>query len=213
MISPRAISRKVRSVLAFLGTATLLFLLIVHLTPLTKWWASFLAEGWPTPTGDTLIVLAAEIELDGMLGPSSYIRTMSAVRAYRQAPFRSIIVTGGQSGAAPKTTGAAMRDFLISNGIPPNVIHVEGRAVNTRENALFVKALLPEGNSKPILMTSDFHMFRARRVFERAGIAVASRPVPDVFRRSNHIVNRWGSFWALAQETTKIAYYAWQRWV
>jgi len=188
-------------------------LLIVHFTPLTKAWAGFLGGNRSDASSDTLIVLAAEIEIDGVLGPGSYIRTLNAVRAYRQTPFRSIIVTGGQSGASPKTTGAAMRDFLIANGVPAGVVHVEPRAASTRENALFVKSMLPAETLRPVLMTSDFHMFRARRVFERAGIPVIARPVPDVIRRSNHIVNRWGSFWTLTLETVKIGYYAWERWL
>lgn len=213
MISIQRLGRRVQSIFCVLGSITLILMLTIHFTPLTKRWASLLANGWSNATSDTLIVLAAEIEIDGVLGPSSYVRTLYAVRAYRATPFRCIIVTGGQSGASPKTTGTAMRDFLIANGVPAGVIHVEARAASTRENAMFVKSMLQSRSSRPILMTSDFHMFRARRVFERAGIPVISRPVPDVLRRSNHIVNRWGSFWTLALETTKIGYYIWERWL
>ena len=213
MSSIRKLGRQAQSSFRVVGSATLVLLLIIHFTPLTKWWAWFLAGGSSNGQSDTLIVLAAEIEIDGVLGPASYIRTLYAVRAYRQTPFRSIIVTGGRSGASPKTMGDAMRDFLIANGVPAGIVHVESRAMSTRENALFVKSMLPDGSSRPVLMTSDFHMFRARRVFERAGIPVLTRPVPDVLRRSNHIVNRWGSFWTLALETTKIGYYAWERWL
>jgi uncharacterized SAM-binding protein YcdF (DUF218 family) len=195
------------------GCATLVLLLLIHFTPLTRWWARALAGDWNDPAGDTLIVLSSELEADGVLGPVSYLRALYAVRAWREHPFRSIIVTGGRSGAAPLTLGEALRDFLTSNGVPPGIIHVENRAGSTRQSALFVKPMVEQGAGKIVLLTSDFHMFRARRVFEKAGIHVLPRPVPDVLKRSNSILNRWPSFWTVLAETLKIGYYSWKRWL
>jgi uncharacterized SAM-binding protein YcdF (DUF218 family) len=201
------------ALLRSLGCATLVLLVLVHFTPMTRWWARALAGNWTDSPGDTLIVLGSEMEADGVLGPSSYIRSLYAVRAYRESPFRKIIVTGGRSGAAALPLGDAMRDFITANGVPRGVISVEGRATSTRENALFVEPMLRGTGGTTVLMTSDFHMFRARRVFERAGVHVVPRPIPDVLKRSNRIVNRWVAFWTLVFETGKIGYYAWNRWL
>lgn len=207
------IKARLRTICSVSGFATLLLLAVIHFTPLTRVWARGLAGDWTDSAGATLIVLSSEVEADGILGPSSYIRSLYAVRAYRTDAFKTIIVTGGQSGAAPEPMGEAMREFLISNGVPSNVVRAETRASTTRENALFVKPMLAGITGKPVLMTSDFHMFRARRVFEKAGIPVVPRPVPDVLKRSNRMVNRWASFWTLVMETGKIGYYAWRGWV
>lgn len=127
--------------------------------------------------------------------------------------FKPSLSAEAHTGAARDTMGAVMREFLVSNGVPGSVIRVDERATTTRENALFVKELLAASSGVPVLLTSDFHMFRARRVFERAGVPVSPRPIPDVLKRSNSIVNRWTCFWTLAIETSKIAYYAFQRWL
>jgi uncharacterized SAM-binding protein YcdF (DUF218 family) len=207
------IGRKVRGLTTILGYAALVLLALVHLTPLTQWWARALAGDWTDSPGDTLIVLSSEMEADGVLGPTSYLRALYAIRAYREKPFRTIIVTGGFTGAATTPLGDALRDFMTAYGIPRNAILAENRATSTRENALFVKPMLQGLNGTTVLMTSDFHMFRARRVFENAGIHVVPRPIPDVLKRSKWVMNRWTSMWTLVLETGKIGYYAWNRWL
>lgn len=196
-----------------LGLAIIILLVLVHFTPLTRWWARALAGNWTDSPGDTLIVLGSEMEADGVLGPSSYMRTLYAVRAYRERAFRRIIVTGGRFGAAKISLGEAMRDFLTANGIPRDVIFTEERAANTRQNAEYIRPLLQGIGGTTVLMTSDFHMFRARRVFEKAGVHVVPRPIPDVLKRSNRVINRWVSFWILMLETVKIGYYEWNHWM
>jgi uncharacterized SAM-binding protein YcdF (DUF218 family) len=172
-----------------------------------------LADGWSDGAGDTLIVLSAEMEGDGVLGPASYLRALYAVRAWRDHHYRSVIVTGGRSGPALLTMGDVFSDFLVSNGVPREVVHSETRAGSTRENALFVKPMLGPDAGRIVLLTSDFHMYRARRVFEKAGIHVLPDPIPDVLKRSNRVADRVSCFWALLAETAKIGYYRAMRWL
>lgn len=201
-----------RRITAVTAQITLAILLVIYLTPVTGWWARALAGDWSDANGPTLIVLSADLERDGILGYTSYLRTMYAVRAYREHPFQKIIVTGGIPRGASVSAAAAMRDFLIGNGVPAAIIAVEDKATSTRENALFVKPLLDPG-TRPILMTSDFHMFRARHVFEKAGIHVIGRPIPDVLKRYNNIANRFLCFGILSLETAKTGYYAVRGWL
>jgi uncharacterized SAM-binding protein YcdF (DUF218 family) len=207
------LGRRLVRLCAIAGFATLVFLLVIHFTPVTARYARLLAGDWTDASGDTLIVLGSEVESDGITGPSTYLRTVYALRAWREHPFHTIIVTGGLDPGSPLTIAEAMRDFLIGNGVPAGIIRTENRATSTRENALFVKQLLPAAPGKIVLMTSDFHMFRARRVFEKAGLHVVPRPIPDVLKRSNHLVNRWVTFWNVVTETIKIGYYALRGWI
>ena len=55
----------------------------VSATPLVNWWAAGLAGRWEDPIGDTLIVLGGSMLEDGIIGESSYLRSMYAIRAYR----------------------------------------------------------------------------------------------------------------------------------
>ena len=67
-----------------------------------------------------------------------------------------------------------MRDFLVSQGVPQDRVIVEDRSTSTRENARYTKELLSgmaAGPAWPVLLTSDYHMFRAERVFRKTGSA------------------------------------------
>ena len=66
---------------------------LVTLTPITYWWARAFAKPWFGPEGDVLVVLGGSDQGD-TLGESSYIRAIYAVRAYREAHYRQIILSG-----------------------------------------------------------------------------------------------------------------------
>ena len=191
----------------------LVLLSIVHFTPLTPWYSRLLAGDWTDASGDVLIVLSSEIERDGVLGYSSFLRCLYAVRAYRQSPFRAIVLSGGGTPDSPSSIAAAMRDFLAAYGVPRDIMVLEDRSVSTRENALYTTALVGGWPGRKILLTSDYHMFRAQRAFAKAGLPVTPRPFPDALKRSNSLILRWPTFWGLITETTKIVYYRIRGWI
>ncbi len=58
-------------------------------------------------------------------------------------------------------------------GVPEEAVIKEGKSLNTRENAVFTKEILDRRNIDTIiLVTSGYHMPRAKRVFEKLGITV-----------------------------------------
>jgi uncharacterized SAM-binding protein YcdF (DUF218 family) len=191
-----------------LAAAGLLFLLI-SFTPLTTWWARALAQPWEDPRGDVLIVLGSD-RVDDMIGYSSYWRSVYAVWAYREGDFRRVVISGGPGGAA---VAAAMRDFLVSSGVPADAILLETESTSTRENALRTAELLRGESGPSVLLTSDFHMYRAYRCFRRAGLDVVAVRVPDALKRSTRWYRRWTAFVDLSVETAKVAYYWWRGWL
>ncbi|WP_456459372.1 YdcF family protein [Reichenbachiella sp.] len=105
-------------------------------------------------------------------------RIVHALDLYKQGRIKKILITGG-SGTVTfegRKEAHALRDFLLSNGIPTSDVITEDKARNTRENALFSKELIisPTGNS--ILITSAFHMLRAKKCFEKVEIEVVPFP-------------------------------------
>jgi uncharacterized SAM-binding protein YcdF (DUF218 family) len=67
---------------------------------------------------------------------------------------------------AKKTEEEILNEFAISNGIPSEKIFVTKDVENTAEEAVAVKELI--GSSKRIiLVTSAYHMYRAKRLFEK----------------------------------------------
>jgi uncharacterized SAM-binding protein YcdF (DUF218 family) len=178
-------------------------------TPLVPWWARKLAGPMDDPNGEVLIVLGGSALEDGIIGQSSYWRSVYALRAYRQSPFAKVIVSGG----GQFHPADSMRDFLVAGGIPGDRITVEDRSVSTRENAVYTKQLVASDNRRLVLLTSDYHMFRALRVFRKAGINVSPRPFPDLIKRSSSVTERWPAFFELCEEEVKTAYYWVRGWI
>jgi uncharacterized SAM-binding protein YcdF (DUF218 family) len=168
-----------------------------------------LAGPWDDPKGETLIVLSGGGN-DEVIGYGTYLRCQYAVLAWRQGGFHKVIVSGGPPDH-PQSN--AMRSFLVSQGVPDSAIVSESRSTTTRENALFTKELLSPSDGKLVLMTSDYHMYRAVRVFRKAGINVLPRPIPDASKRGSSWSGRWPAFLDLCAETVKIGYYRARGWI
>jgi uncharacterized SAM-binding protein YcdF (DUF218 family) len=188
-----------------LAATGLLFLLITF-TPFVSWYASQLARPWSTDEGDVLVVLSAAAPNSAVMDISTYWRCFMALVYYRQHPYRQVIVSG-------KDSAPGMRDFFILNGVPSDRIRVEDQSTNTHENAEFTARLLAGNPGHVVLITSDFHIFRARRCFAKAGIAVTTPAVPDAIKRSADFAARPELFVTELRETASIAWYWYRGWI
>ena len=180
-------------------------------TPIDFWWATALSDRWNDPPGDVLIVLGGSTIDYGLVGGSSYWRGVYAVLFYRQAHYRQVVVSGGPPGSS--SSALALRQFLSAQGVPEQVIQLEDRSISTRENALRTSELLRGTPGRKLLLTSDYHMYRAIRAFHKAGLDVEALPFPDVRKRVNSWRARWPAFLDLVDETGKIAYYYARGWI
>lgn len=182
--------------------------LSVTLTPLTGWWVRALSIPWhDADSGGALIVLAGSEVQPGIIGYSSYWRSVAAVRAWRAGNFRSVVLTGD-----PSTVGS-MAGFLVAHGVPPDKIRREENSKTTRESAVNCRKMLSQQDQPFVLLTSDYHTRRSYDVFQRAGLAVKTRPAPDGGKRNNQLSARWEIASELTVETAKVAYYWWQGWM
>ena len=149
------------------------------------------------PTADAIVVLSGGRH--AAPGPSRVVewhdpdRFLAGVELFRAGRAPRLLFTGGQNpfrkGLAPEG-----RLYLIEAralGIPADAMTSTGPVLNTAEEAREIRALLPSGHRRVLLVTSAFHMRRAQRLFERQGIAVVPFPVDFQARGS------WaGSPWA-----------------
>lgn len=187
-------------------------LLIVTFTPLVPWTAARLSSKWTGGDRGVLIVLAGStIDFPGFpgdkaIGESTYWRAIYAVDAWRTGHFQKVLL----SGAGMSET---VKPFLLAYGVPESAILVENRSKSTRESAAFAKSILAGSPVPLVLLTSDFHMFRASRCFAHEGMPVGTRPIPDVLKRSYNLVLRWQCFWTVAGELEKVAYYKLRGWI
>ncbi len=203
----RKLFRGAAGFLALLGA----LLLIVSCTPFVKWWGARLAGPWNDPAGDVLVVLGGSLLDPGLLGPNSYWRATYALWAWRDGHFRYILLSG--SGDPRTPVADLMADYLKFHGVPGEAILVEDHSASTRENALFCKPILEQLSGRKVLLTSDYHMYRAWRAFHKVGIDLEPRPFPDAIKRGNGWASRWSAFVDLATETVKIGYYWKQGWI
>lgn len=186
----------------FLG----LLMIAATLAP-PRWYITALAGPWQEPRTGVLIVLGADAVNENTLGQSSYWRSVYALWAWRSGAFHHVLISGTTAITTP------MRDFLIGQGVPVAAVVVEDKSESTRENAMFAVPILRNMPGPYVLLTSDYHMWRAHRSFAKAGISVQPRPFPDAGKRLTQWSARWPMFLDLAVESGKIGYYWVHGWI
>ena len=151
---------------------------------------------------DVVIVLGAGLRSDYTVSPHLFWRLLEAIEYYQVNPDAMIIVCGGLGAGRTVTEAEAMALHLIENGIPEESIILEDRSTTTEENLAFAKEILdgyfPDG-FRAVLISNDFHIFRAVRLAELAGMYVNHRggftprftiPV-NYLRESAAVVHMW----------------------
>jgi uncharacterized SAM-binding protein YcdF (DUF218 family) len=109
-------------------------------------------------------------------------RITHALQLYRQGKIKKILITGGQglNPVNPQSEAEVLQRFLLMTGMPEADILIEDQAKNTAENASFTKAFLEEKgistNQEFILITSAFHMYRAKGCFDEVGLKTETFP-------------------------------------
>lgn len=109
-------------------------------------------------------------------------RYFGGIDLFRAGKAPILIFTGGATPFEPNapTEGEILAEVAVSSGIPRAAIGVTGRVFNTADEATQVAAWLkahPSGDGPILLVTSAFHMPRARVLFERQGLTVEPFPV------------------------------------
>lgn len=186
-----------------LGGIGLITVLVIS-TPLVSWWGRLYSGPIERPKGDILILLSAAKDDNGGISYSSYWRARYALLAWQAGGFNRIIVSGG---------GPGISNFLMAEGIPRAVIVAEWLSPSTHASGLAVAHLVQNLSGRKVLITSDYHMYRAVRVFRKCGVAVDPMPVPDVLHSAENWSGRIPAFQTLAIESIKIVYYRIRGWI
>ena len=188
-------------------------LLAVLFTPLVPWATHLLDTPWTQVNRGVLIVLSgstvasADSPGGSMIGLNTYWRTVHAIYVWRAGHFSTLLLSGAG-------TMETIKPLLLANGIPESAILVENRSTSTHENAIFSKAILAATLPGPyVLLTSDYHVFRASRCFAHEDINVETLPAPDLLKRCNFRMQRWDAFCQLLSEAAAIVYYRAHGWI
>lgn len=143
------------------GVATLIFVIVESLI-----FTGFSANA---PQGaDVLIVLGAQWKENG---PSIVLRMRldKAVEYLQANPDTKVIVSGGQGANEPISEAAGMSGYLEEKGIAPERILQEPDSANTYENLANSAALLNREQDTVVIVTNNFHIYRAVKTARKIG--------------------------------------------
>ena len=128
---------------------------------------------------DAIVVLSGMISTINSKEKLSYEfndsidRILSGIDLFKEDKASFLILTNGKmpwSVGIPE--GEYLKDFSIKYGIPEDRILLTDNVQNTDQEAISVKKLIKTNEANIILVTSAFHMPRAKKVFEAANIKV-----------------------------------------
>ena len=100
-------------------------------------------------------------------------RLDKAIEVYRKDPTPPIMIPSGGKGSDEKISEAeAMEKYLLEKGIPAENIIREDRSTTTFENLKYSKEIIDarEGSKYTVLVTSNYHVYRALRYCRRIGL-------------------------------------------
>jgi len=118
----------------------------------------------------SLVLLGCRVVGPAALSAPARRRALRAESALRSGLTRHILICGGKAWNGVRETDA-LNAFLIEHGVPKAALERECHSRSTRENARYAaELLLPRGIRRIWLTTCDWHMPRAMRCFEAAGL-------------------------------------------
>jgi len=129
-------------------------------------------------SADAIVVLSGMLGINE-IGDSTYIewgdpdRFFGGVALFKAGKAQKLVFTGGKMpwDKVKKTEGEVLKEYAISNGISSEKILVTKDVENTADEAVAAKELISP-DKRIILVTSAFHMIRARKLFEKQGFIV-----------------------------------------
>ena len=190
--------RRLAGLLSLLAGA---ILFVVLFTSIGAWSLQQLEAHYPRPALSTppacMIVLGGAFDLEvtagrgGMEMNQAADRFIEAARLARLYPQAKIVVSGGDGSFSGDYKGDAdlSTAYFDAMGVEPPRIIRETASRNTAENVGETRALLEANHlSNCLLITSAYHMPRAKALFDQAGVAIV--PWPSDYRSSGRVVLR-----------------------
>lgn len=142
---------------------------------------------------DAIVVLSGMLEINEV-GDSTYIewsdpdRFFGGLDLFKARKANKLVFTGGKMpwDKVQKTEGEVLKEYAMKSGIPQENILITKDVENTADEAKAVKELIGS-EKKIILVTSAFHMYRAKKLFEKQGFNVITYKVDFKTNRNKKI--------------------------
>ena len=121
-----------------------------------------------TPGADYVIVLGAQWK-DGYPSYVLQQRLDAAVIYLKENPDTIVIVSGGQGSNEPISEAEGMAGYLQDAGIESDRIVLEDQSTSTSENLEFSAKYLDREGDRVVIVTSNFHVYRAVKIAQKKG--------------------------------------------
>lgn len=129
---------------------------------------------------DYVLVLGAHIYPDR---PSAALQSRldTAAALLADNPDAKLVLCGGQGPDETMPEAHMMRDYLLEKGVPEQSLLVEDESNNTIQNIANAKEEFDLAGQKTAVVTNEFHLARARRLMDQAGLDDYGLPAPTPY--------------------------------
>jgi uncharacterized SAM-binding protein YcdF (DUF218 family) len=183
-----------------IGAAVLAFVLLVVSTALAIWWT---ARQDSRPGSDAIVVLGSA-QYNGVPSSIFEARLEHAVKLYEDGVAPVVVTVGGKKAGDEFTEAEAGRDYLAANGIPADALLAVPTGVDTLESMRAVASTFRDrGWSSAVLVSDPWHVMRAERMAEDAGIDASGSPT----RQGPAVQTRATQFRYILRETAAYLLY------
>ncbi|MFB5195710.1 YdcF family protein [Neobacillus sp. KR4-4] len=124
---------------------------------------------------DYLIVLGARVK--GTVPSLAFASRINAAADYLKKNKNTIVIASGGKGPSEDISEAeSIRRELVEQGISDARIILEDQSTDTYENINFSKRLIPKGERLGLVVTNNFHIYRAVSIARDYGLEVQGLP-------------------------------------
>lgn len=160
------------------------------------------------PTYDAVVVLSGMVHLDlssedSIEFSSAVDRILKGVEIVQKGMAERMIISGGDGSLSQpgRSESVLLSQFVQRFGLTEDQVIIEPESRNTYENARYTKKITERyGMDRLLLITSAFHMFRAKGCFAEVGLGPDILPVDyeatlkgDDFRV--YLPSTWGLYY------------------
>lgn len=178
-----------------LYTVSIVFALVFTNSFLTEevtrlWEAKPVADSTITQKYDYAIVLGGGMvnfdkQNNKLIFTQSTDRFLQAIHLFAKGKVDKILISGGNPsilnvGLLPESD--LIKQFIVERCIPDSCVISENTSKNTRENAINSKIIINKQSPNPkiLLLTSAYHIRRAKKCFEKVGLEVTAYPCDQI---------------------------------
>ncbi|MGG0655245.1 YdcF family protein [Rummeliibacillus pycnus] len=153
-----------------------MLILLIICIPILFFWGittKWLIDGAKPKANGTykyVIVLGAKVKKGAIPSKALAFRLDAALTYAKQYPYVYIVVSGGQGFDEDATEASVMKQYLIDRGFPVSQIIVEDKSTSTYENLLNTKKIIGEDLKGLTIVSSDYHLARAKMLAEELQI-------------------------------------------